>query len=60
MADAHWARCECGYWVERCCVPGCPHPRLSSAPTCYGHTVDENDPRHIPTAQFDGEGRTDG
>lgn len=44
-----FVRCECGYYVEPCCVPGCNRPRLAVAPTCYGHTVDESDPRHIST-----------
>ncbi len=60
--EAPWhgfVRCECGYYVERCCVPGCQFPRLAVAATCYGHTVDESDPRHIPTTHNDGTGAND-
>lgn len=43
-----------GYSATLCCVPWCEEPRLGCAWTCYGHTVDPDDPRWLPT-HIDGE-----
>jgi hypothetical protein len=37
-------------WFDKCSVPGCPLTALASSQCCYGHTVDADDPRHIPSA----------
>lgn len=37
---AHCVLCET-FRVQPCSVDGCSTPALGSAPTCFGHTVDE-------------------
>ena len=37
---------------RQCSVEGCEHPALTDCPCCYGHTVDADDPRHIPTPKL--------